>query len=787
MMKKPPSPFWISSAAIPVASFASSAFDLKPFGSILLIQKNRHRCKQICSGFLALALLLTARAEGDLPAYKNPALPVEMRVTNLLSLMTTDEKIAQLQCQMGPEVLKNGTRDYTVGFIRSVGIAAKASECARLNNEDMRHCIEDTRLGIPVLNHEETLHAVSTIPSTLFPNSLAMAATWDEDLAYRAYSAISREGMAVNIRQHYSPCLYFCRDPRWGRMEETYGEDPLLVTRFGLAFVKAIRDAGAVPTLKGYPVNYGDGGRDSYPAYISERQYRELWFVPWEAAVKKYGDVMSVMPAYSTINDVPVHADPWLLTKILRDEWGYQGIVTSDYGDHAKGLVYNSHIAENEEEGAKMLLEAGLDSVHPNGTPALPKAVHDGVVPMALLDRSVARVLRVKFLAGMFDHPYVDATAADRIVRSPENLALALAAAQKSMVLLKNEKQILPLKKSGTISVFGPAASTFFPGGYGRYVMPSDVTPLRGLKERAGGKVQFLVHDGKSDPAALARQSDAAVIFCTIVEGEAFDRADLNLPVFKGDKKPRAVKDDFTIIVNDNDREFSPGDQEALIRTVARTGVPTVVVLVAGSPVTMQNWIKDVSAVVQMWYAGEKGGLAIADVLFGDVNPGGRLPVTFPKTVGQVPIYYSHGPLGRSDKYWDDDGRPQFPFGFGLSYTTFAESNLKITSTATSAGSGAVTVQVDVKNTGLVSGDDVVQVYLHQERASVARPNEELKGFQRLTLAPGETKTASITIPADELALLDRNLKRIIEPGWFTVMIGRNAEDIILKGRFEVR
>ncbi len=726
----------------------------------------------------------------EIPPYKNPALPVDERVKDLLSRMSVDEKIAQLQCQMIPDLLKKGSkgkRDYTVGFIRAVGIKPKAVDCAKVNNEDMRQCVENTRLGIPVLNHEETLHAVSTVPSTLFPVSLGIAATWDENLAYRAYRAIADEAMAVNIRHHYSPCLYFCRDPRWGRMEETYGEDPLMVTRFGLACVKAIREAGGVPTLKGYPYNYGEGGHDSFPAYVSEREFRQFWLVPWEAAVKQYGDVMAIMPAYSTINDIPVHANPWLLTTILREEWGYKGFVSSDYGDHAKGLAYLSHIARNEMEGAAMLLAAGLDSVHPNGTAALPAAVHQGVVSMDLLDRSVARVLRVKFLAGLFEKPYADEAAVERIVRCPRHQDLALETARKAIVLLKNEKQTLPLKKGGTIGVFGPAADKFFPGGYGRFVMPSDISPLRGLKTRLGDNVKLLVHDGKADPAALARQCDAAVVFCTIVEGEAFDRSHLNLPVFKGEKKPKAIKDDFTIIVNENEREFTEGDQEALIRSVAQTGVPTVVVLVTGSPVTMRNWIDQVPAVVQMWSAGEKGGLAIADVLFGDVNPGGRLPVTFPKTLGQVPIYYSHGPLGRSNKYWDDDGKPQFPFGYGLSYTSFEQRNLKIISTATSGGSGEVQVSVDVQNTGDRAGDEVVQVYLHDEQASVARPNKELKGFKRVSLAAGEQKTVTVTIPASELSLIDRNMKRVIEPGWSTVMIGRNAEDILLKGRFEVK
>jgi len=723
------------------------------------------------------------------PLYKNADAPVEARVSDLLGRMTTEEKIAQLQCEMAPVLEKEGKpRDYNVGFIRAVGIRPKPSECAKVNNEDTRKSIEETRLGIPVLNHEETLHAGgSTIPSTLLPISLAIAATWDEDLAYRAYRAISDEARAVNIRQHYSPCLYFTRDPRWGRTEETYGEDPFMATRFGLAFVKAIRDADAVPTLKGFPVNYGDGGRDSYPTHISERQLRSFWFLPWEAAVKQYGDVMSVMPAYSTINDYPVHGDPWLLTKILREEWGFKGIVTTDYGDHGMGLVYRTSIAKTPPEGAAMILNSGIDSSHPNGAKALPEAVKLGLVTPASLDQAVARVLRVKFLAGLFDRPYVDAAKADLIVRSAEHQQIALETAQKSIVLLKNSNNLLPLQKTGKIGVFGPAAATFFPGGYGRGTLPSDITPLEGLKQRLGDKVQLLVHDGKADPTVLAQQADVNLVFVTIVEGEAFDRSSLDLPVFKGEKKPKAAKDDLTIIVNENIREFKEGDQEALIRNVAKSGKPTVVVLVTGAPVTMQHWIADATAVVQMWTAGEKGGLAIADVLFGDINPGGRLPITFPKVLGQVPIYYNGQPVGRSDKYWDDDGKPAFPFGFGLSYTPFEMSNLKVVSDVTTSGSGNVKVSVDVKNTGTRAGDEVVQVYLRDNLASVVKPLKELKGFQRVSLKPGESKSVSVSIPAKELEVLNREMKRVIEPGSFSVMVGSHAENLPLKGAFSVK
>jgi beta-glucosidase len=717
--------------------------------------------------------------------YEDASANVDARVRDLMSQMNTDEKVEQLQCQIIQFIGK--PRNYKKGFVRNVGARMKASESAHINNIDMLTCLEKTRLGIPVLNHEETLHSGGSLGATLLPISLAIAATWDDDLAYKSYYAISKEARSMNIRQHYSPCLYFCRDPRWGRMEETYGEDPFLVTKFGLSFVKAIRDVDAVPTLKGYPYNYGEGGRDSYPTYISERQFRELWFVPFEASVKKYGDIMSIMPAYSHINDLPAHSDPWLLTHILREEWGYKGIVTSDYGDHAKAMAYRSGMAVNEMEGARMTLEAGLDSNHPNGMEALPDAVSKGIVSEVLLDKSLARILRIKFLAGLFDNPFVDEAQADSIVHNKDHQDLALKLAQKAIVLLKNDKNVLPLKKIGTVGVFGPAAENFFPGGYGRGTIASDINPLNGLIQRFGDKVNFILHNDKSDPAILAKKCDVNLIFCTIVEGEGCDRSNLNLPVFKGDNKSKTVKDDFTIIANQDDRIFTEGNQEEIINTVAKTGVPTIVVLVTGSPVTMENWINNVSGVVQMWTDGEKGGLAIADVLFGDINPGGRLPVTFPKTIGQVPISYDYGPIGRNKKYWDDDGEPLFPFGFGLSYTTFSQTNLNVQSTATSEGKGEVRVFVDVTNTGTCAGDEVVQVYIKDKLATISTPNKQLKGFKRVTLSVGEKKTIEISIPAADLSLINQDMKRVIEPGEFTVMIGKDAENILLKGSFIVK
>lgn len=741
--------------------------------------------------YVVLMVVLACQSFAGFP-YQNSALPAEVRVRDLLARMTVEEKIAQIQCQSfdgksKDKDMKGKPRDYNLGFVVRFDMPKDPSEAVRFNNEEQRKTIGAMRLGIPALNLGTGKHAVSGVYSTLFPQSMGQAATFDEELAEACFEVVCKEANAINMRLPIGPFIYFSRDARYGRVEETFGEDPFVVTRFGLAMCRAQQKHKVLGCLTFFVANYGDGGRDSFPVYYSERMLREVFFPPFEACVRQFGDMHTLMPTYNSINGLPCHANPWLLTKVLRDEWGFQGCVISDWGDHGKGMRYMHRLVNTEEEGAAMVTAAGCDSVHANGMAGLAGAVKQGLLPIDKLDLAVSRVLLMKFRCGLFDKPIVDETEVSRVVRCQEHQDLALKAAQKSIVLLKNEKQLLPLPKKGTLGVFGPAAQQFFPGGYGRFTIPSDITPLKGLQQRVGDKVALRVHDGKSDPAEVARGCDAAVIFVTIVEGEAYDRVSLDLPVFTGQKKPKKVEsNEFVLIPEEEQAQVMAGNQEALIQAVAKTGVPTVVVLVTGAPVTMQKWIHQVPAIVQMFYAGEKGGLAIADVLFGDYNPGGKLPMTFPKTIGQVPINYSVAPWGRSDRYWDDDGRPQFPFGFGLSYTTFDWSNLRIGSTAKVDFTGDVTVNVDVKNTGEREGDEVVQVYIRDEVASVVRPNMELKGFARVTLKAGEKQAVKVRIPAQELSLWNREMKRVIEPGWFSVMVGRNAEHVVLKGKFEV-
>ncbi len=742
---------------------------------------------------LAAASVSALVAEEMQPAYRDSRLPVEARVKDLLSRMTVEEKIGQLQSQFINDKTKldekQQPRDPNVGFIVNYARAkpGEADQIAVQNNAEMKQTIEGHRLGIPVFIHTEGHHGVTTVPASLFPTSFALAGAFDLDLAGRVYAAIADEAKAMNIRHLLSPPVpNLVRDPRWGRTEETFGEDVFLTSRMAVAAARPFSERGVVTSTKHFVANYGDGGRDSASVYFSDRELREYWLAPFEAAIVEGGS-LGLMPSYNSVNGIPMHANSHLLNDVLRGEWGFQGIVTSDYGDHGKGLTHLHRITANPVEGAARVVRSGVDVSLPNGMEHLPEAVRTGALPMQDLDGAVERVLRVKFLAGLFDEPYADPAVAAKVVRSPEHVTLALEAARKSIVLLKNEKNILPLSKSARIGVAGPAAATFFAGGYGRYTLPTDVPPWRGLQERVGKEGRLSLFDGTGDLTTWANAQDVIVFFATIAEGEGSDRANLDLPVFTGAKKPKAIESEHTILVEQAESEVKAGDQQATILQLAATGKPVVVVLVTGAPVTMQKWLPKVAAVVQMGYLGEQGGLAIADVLFGDVNPGGKLPMTFPRSVNQVPLVYSEAPSGRSGRYWDDDAKPQFPFGFGLSYTTFRLSNLKLASDVTQKGAGEVKVSVDVTNTGSVGGDEVVQIYLRDDVSSVVQPKLRLKAFRRVTVPPGETETVVLSIPAAELRIWNDRMERVIEPGSFTVRAGTSAADLPLEAKFVVK
>jgi len=742
--------------------------------------------------FLSLSPLLVSAQ--TTPDYRNAKLPIEQRVNNLISLMTLEEKVWQVESQLTFMPEYKSKRIWEVGHFRNIAHfmhsdadgQASTIECAEAINADQKKSIAASRLGIPVTMHGEALHNAMWGITTIFPQSIAMAATFDNEFYYLCGQAAARETRAVGVRQVYAPVVNISRDPRWGRTEEGYGEDPFLNARMGVAWTKALEENGVVASPKHYVDNYGDGGHDSYASGMSWRTLREVFLEPFRACIEE-GGARSLMAAYNAVDGVPASCNKKLLTDILRDEWGFKGYVVSDYNG-MPGVASSHHVAASLEEAQALCFEAGLDVGTGFGRDCsyskLLELVKKGRITEAQLDRSVRRVLTVKFELGLFDNPYVDPKEADKIVNCKAHKDLTLEAGRKVMTLLKNKDKALPLSDSKVkrIGLFGPAAAEYSFGDYATpYGVPyntikGSVNPYDGLKQRLAGKAEVMLHDGKSEVATLARSCDAVIFFASIQEGEGQDRSHLTLP--KRTMKAPESLDNAAIVDASVSKTFAL-DQEKMIAELAATGVKTIVVLQNGSYIDIHNWVDKVDAVLEAWYAGEKGGIAIAETLFGDNNPGGRLPFTWARHAGQVPIYYYIKPSGRGYGYLDDNGKPLYPFGYGLSYTTFEYSNLVVPQTVTK--NGETKVLVTVKNTGAVRGDEVVQLYLHDEVASVSRPFKELKAMKRVTLEPGESRQVELTLPYRSFGLWDKDMKFVYEPGVFDVIIARDAATEALK------
>jgi len=658
------------------------------------------------------------------------------------------------------------------GMLSTILRSFPPKEAAELHNSIQKFIIENTRLKIPAIIHDEGLHGCMARGCTIFPQSIALASTWNPELVERIGVAIGKETRAHGIHQLLSPTINIARDPRCGRTEETYGEDPYLASKMAVAFIRGVQSQKVICTPKHFAANFvGDGGRDSNAIHFSERILREIYFPAFKAAIME-GGALSLMAAYNSIDGVPCSCNKRLLTEILREEWGFKGFVVSDYGS-VLGIMSHHRVAETKAEAAKKALEAGLDMELPESDcfEHLLNLVREGKISEETINEAVRRVLRAKIWLGLFDEPFIDPDYAEKICDCEEHRRLALEAARQGIVLLKNDG-ILPLAKNlRSIAVLGPNAAVMRLGGYSGWGVKV-VTPLEGIRKKASEATMVYYAEGCSltggskegfkEALKAARKSDVAILFMgnsvPETEGEQRDRCNLDLP----------------------------GVQEDLILEVCDLEIPTIVVLINGSAITMTRWIDKVNAVVEAWYPGEEGGNAIADILFGDYNPGGKLPITFPKTVGQLPLYYNPKPSGRVYDYVDLRGTQYlFPFGYGLSYTTFEYSNLRISPDKIGLEE-SVKIQVDVKNTGKFRGDEVVQLYIHDVIASVARPIKELKGFKRITLEPGEQKTVEFTLGPEELSFYDVNMNLTVEPGLFEVMMGSSSEDIRLKGTFEI-
>ena len=737
---------------------------------------------------LALLSALLWACSGE-PLYTDPQLPVEKRVEDLLSRMSVEEKVAQVSAQLLFMDEFYQKRDYTKGHIRNVGhflpdggLPNDPKTVAERINDDTQKSIEASRWGIPVLQHGEALHGAQWGNATCFPQSIGMAATFDDELYYREGQVVAEELRAVGVRQVYAPVINITRDQRWGRGQESYGEDVLMNSRMGVAYVRALEEGGVVATPKHFVDNYGEGGHDSFASITSWRELREVYLEPFRACVEE-GGARGIMSAYNAVDGVPASSNPRLLQDILKQEWGFKGVVVSDYG--ATEMVGSRHLlAETEDEALALCMNAGLDLQLANTSDGLLEQVKSGKIPEKVLDESVRRVLRLKFELGLFDEPLVDPEKAAAVVRSPEHRELAYEAACKAMTLLKNDG-ILPLRGAKRIGVYGPSANILNVGDYsgGRGGWKGDgVTPYEGLKKALEGTAEVVLAPVGQNVNPLASRCDVLVFFPSITEEEGSDRSSFHLP--SSHVRPHRTTDGG-LIVADAQAPAIEGDQEKMVRDLIATGKPVIVVLHNGAVIDISGWADGVAAILEAWYPGEQGGRAIADVLTGTVNPGGRLPITWARSIGQNPMYYSIKPSGRGYGYVENDGSPLYPFGYGLSYTTFDYKDFQTVETLEKGQ--PLKIRVTVTNTGSVKGDEVVQAYIHDEIASVVRPMKQLAAFRRVTLEPGESREVELEIPNRQFALWDQDMNFRVEEGWFEVWLGKNADEKITGTRVYVK
>jgi beta-glucosidase len=726
--------------------------------------------------------------------------------------MTLEEKIAQLQGAWenkqffsDPQALfvdekGNFLPDRAAVLMKNgLGEISRPSEnrdpraMADYTNTVQKWMRENTRLGIPVLFHDECLHGHVAPKGTSYPQAIALASTWDPSLLHEIFTATAAEARARGVQQCLAPVLDLARDPRWGRTEETYGEDPYLVSHLGIAAITGYQGTGpgidkahVMATAKHFAVHgQPEGGTNVGPANYSERTIREYWLKPFEAAVKQ-AHVATVMPSYNEIDGIPSHSNKHLLLDILRQEWGFQGLVTSDYfGPTELRTVH--HIVASEDEAGRLAFESGVDVELPfnQAYGSLVEQVNAGKVAEADVDRSTARVLRAKFATGLFDDPYVSPDYAEKITNSPEHQQLALRAAHEAIILLKNQNNLLPLPKNKykRIAVIGPNAAGLHLGGYSN--QPGrGVSLLAGIRNKVGSSAEIFYAVGckitESDPDWNA---DKVVLGDPVLNAQRIDeavkvaqKAEVVILALGGNEQ---TSREAWAVNHPGDRDNLDllGNQDDLVKAILATGKPTIVFLQHGRPNSINYIAEQVPAILDGWYLGQEGGTAIADVFFGDYNPAGRLPITVPRSAGQLPDYYYQKPSAKRE-YLGSTVLPLFPFGWGLSYSTFKYANLRATPDSIGP-QGRTTVSAEVVNSGAVRGDEVVQLYIRDEVSSVTRPIKELRGFRRITLNPGEAKTVEFSLGPDELSFLNGDMHRVVEPGAFTIMVGGNSVDLI--------
>ncbi len=766
--------------------------------------------------FVMTAWAVRGRVTDKLP-YKDPSLPTSERVADLVSRMTVEEKVGQVNCLQGWEMYEKGpagvgvsqkfkdaVRDIIPGMMwatlradpwtrKTLTTGLNPALAAEATNALQRYIIENTRLGIPIFLAEECPHGHMAIGATVFPTSIGQASTWDPELMRQMAEVIARETRYQGAHIGYGPVLDLAREPRWSRVEETYGEDPVLIAAMGRGVVTGFQSEGlasgrsVISTLKHFAA-YGDpeGGHNSGAMSVGLRDLHQNYLHPFRAAVA--AGALSVMSSYNSIDGIPCSSSEWLLTELLRGEWGFDGFTVSDLGS-VEGIATTHRVARDIADASLQAITAGLD-VDLGGraySSTLVEAFRTGKADMAVLDRAVARVLRLKFEMGLFENPYVDPKEAAQYVSSAPNRELAAQVARETVVLLKNEGDMLPLdKKVKNIAVIGPNADNIY-NQIGDYSAPqareSVVTVLDGIRRKAspgttvtyvkGCAIRDTVEHNIPEAVEAARKADVAVVVVGGSSARDFETEYLQTGaavVGDGARRARRVSDMESGEGYDRMTLDLLGRQMELLRAVKATGTPMVVVYIQGRPLNM-NWAaENAPALLCAWYPGGEGGTGIADVIFGDYNPAGRMPVSVPRSVGQLPVFYNQ-PRPAARNYVEGTARPLYSFGFGLSYTTFEYSDLKI------AGAGdGVDVSFTLRNSGVVDGDEVVQLYAVPRVASVVPPVQQLRAFERLHLKAGEQKTVTLHLSPEDLAIWGADMKFSVEPGRYIFEVGGSSD-----------
>jgi beta-glucosidase len=769
---------------------------------------------RISIALVAGLMLLSFQFKPELPLYKDSSKAPEERAKDLLSRMTLEEKVAQMQCVWQHKTLildAKGTFDPAKAkknFPNGLGQVGRPSDTmggldpfatATLTNSIQKYFVEQTRLGIPVFFHEECLHGHAAKGSTSFPQPIGLASTFNPALVEEVFTMVAKEARLRGTHQALAPVVDVARDPRWGRVEETYGEDPYLAGEMGVAAVKGFQGDNSfrtkdrvVATLK-HMAGHGqpESGTNIGPANISERVLREVFFYPFKHTIAQ-ANPGSLMASYNEVDGVPSHANKWMLKDVLRGEMGFKGFVVSDYYAvrelNERPDLFGNFLAANGNDAAKLAIRAGVNIELPeiDCFARLDSLVKANAIDVKEIDELVVKMLEYKFRMGLFEDPYVDPKEAKAFIGRAENRNLAHEAALQTITLLKNENQIAPLDltKFKNIAVVGPNADRVLLGGYsGEPVFNS--TLLQGIKARVGKKSNITYAEGckitvssgwnkdevvlpspeddrKSIREAVAAVNNADIIILAIGQNEQISREAWSLS-HMGDRT------DLDLI----------GRQNELIDAMAQTGKPIVAFVFNGSPLSFNNLLKKSQVIFECWYLGQESGMAAADVLLGNYNPGGKLPISIPRSAAHVPVFYNHKPAARRG-YLFDDASPLFPFGFGLSYTTF-DLSAPTLEKPTIGLNETTRVTVRVKNTGKTRGDEVVQMYIRDKISSVTRPVKELKDFKRVSLNPGEEKTVEFIVTPEKLSFYNIDMKFLVEPGDFTIMTGNSSASKDLK------